>query len=447
MRSFFDQDLFLSTDAAKRIYAEIRDLPIIDYHCHLDAAMIEADARFSDLGELWLAGDHYKWRAMRMCGIDEAFITGEESFERKLEKYAEVLPKIPGNALYYFSHMELERIFGIREPLTPESVARVRATANEKLASLSVRSLLRDFRVEYIATTDDPTDSLSHHGTYGETRVCPTFRPDKIYALEDGYLSALAKASGIATDTLSGVLEALQNRLDFFVSRGCRISDHGFSRFPKHYADRAEAEALCARRKTLSEEERDAIFGFLLLFLTREYKKRGILMQIHFNVVRNNNPEMLRRCGVDAGFDLIDEEQSVRDLIAFLAKTPDEERPETVLYTLNDNNLSALAAVTGAFRHVRMGAAWWFNDTKNGILRNLDILGEYAALGTHLGMLTDSRSFASYVRFDFFRRLLAEHLGALVDRGEYDEASAVTVARDVAYFNIKKLLCPEESDT
>ena len=440
MAAYFDENLFLSCEAAKSIYRKICALPIIDYHCHLDQNKIAADAGFSDIGELWLAGDHYKWRAMRLCGVDEYYVTGGASYKEKFLKFAEILPKMVGNAVYYWSQMELAQIFDIHEPLTAESAERIYEQANAKLATMTVSTLLSRFGVAYIATTDDPVDTLDAHGVYGDTQVCPTFRPDKIYAMEQSYLDRLGEISGVKLDTFDGVLEALAARLDFFVSRGCRISDHGFERFPKGYATLDEARALYLKRESLNAEERDRLFGFLLVWLAKEYAKRGLIMQIHFAVIRNNNPDMFKRCGVDSGFDLIGEIQSVKDVIAFFAQISDDERPQTVLYTLNDTNLASLSAVTGAFAKVRMGAAWWFNDTVEGIRRNLQTVAEYSSLGTNFGMLTDSRSFASYVRFDFFHRLLADYLGKLVEKGEYDEACAIEIATDISYRNIANAL-------
>lgn len=440
MKEFFGEKLFLNTEAAERIYAEIKDLPIVDYHCHLDQTKIAADSGFADIGELWLAGDHYKWRAMRLCGVDEKYITGDASYHEKFLKYAEILPKMAGNALYYWTQMELSQIFGIHEPLNAESAERIYQKANEVLKNTTVSSLLKQFKVAFIATTDDPIDSLEYHGVYGNTAVRPTFRPDKIYALEQGYIDQLAASAEMKIETMDDLLCALAARLDFFVSKGCRISDHGFARFPKAYATQKEATELFSRRATLTDAEKDRLFGFLLTWLAKEYAKRDMIMQIHFAVVRNNNPEMFKRCGVDSGFDLIGEPQSVTELIAFFAQIPDSERPQTVLYTLNDSNLASLTAVCGAFAKVRMGAAWWFNDTVEGIRRNLQTLAEYSAIGTNFGMLTDSRSFASYVRFDFFRRLLSDYLGNLVEKGEYDEGAALAIATDVSYGNIANAL-------
>ena len=440
MKKFFGADLFLGGKSAKAIYKAVKDLPIIDYHCHLDQTKIKNDASFSDIGELWLAGDHYKWRAMRLCGVDEYYITGKASYKEKFIKYAEILPKVVGNALYYWTHMELSAVFGITEPLNKESAERIYEKANQVLKNIKVSSLLNKFKVEYVATTDDPIDDLSSHGVFGKTTVSPTFRPDKVYSLDSEYLKKLESASGIKIDSLNALENALVNRLDFFVENICRISDHGFEKFPKNYATKEQAKLYFENKDSLTCEEKDALFGYILVFLAKEYAKRNMVMQIHFSVIRNNNPEMFKECGVDSGFDLIAEEQSVKEVINFLAKFSDSERPEIVLYTLNDNNLSALTAITGAFRKVRMGAAWWFNDTVCGIRKNLKTLAEYSALGTSLGMLTDSRSFSSYVRFDFFRRLLADYLGDLVDKGEYNLKDAIDIALDISYNNVKGVI-------
>lgn len=440
MKDFFGDDLFLSSDSAKAIYNQVKDLPIIDYHCHLDQNKIANDEKFIDIGELWLSGDHYKWRAMRLCGVDEYYITGNASYKDKFIKYSEILPKMVGNALYYWTHMELSQIFDIRESLNKESAERIYHQANEKLKNITVSTLLKQYKVEYVATTDDPVDDLNAHGRYGMTQVLPTFRPDKVYTLDDEYLEKLGRSTNIKMETLSDLLTALEKRLDFFVSKGCRISDHGFEKFPKEYATHNEAEEYFKRRQMLSVEEKDKLFGFLLVWLAKQYAKRNMLMQIHFAVIRNNNPEMFERCGVDSGFDLIGEEQSVKDVVKFFAQIKDEDRPETILYTLNDSNLSALSAITGAFRKVRMGASWWFNDTVEGIRKNLKTVAEYSALGTNFGMLTDSRSFSSYARFDFFRRILSQYLGEFVEKGEYDISSAMQIAQNICYNNIRSAI-------
>lgn len=436
---FFNDNVLLHTESAKKIYAHIKNLPIIDYHCHLDQNKIKDDAEFSDIGEMWLAGDHYKWRAMRLCGVDEEYITGKASFHDKFIKYAEIVPQLIGNPLYYWTHFELKQIFGVEEPLNGESAERIYTQANDKLKTLTVRQLLSQFNVEYIATTDDPCDNLLAHGKYGNITVAPTFRPDKAYNPNE-YVSKLEAVTGKKITSAAEYFTALTERLDYFVSKGCKITDHGFEKFPESYIDDESAEKLFAKRDSMNEEEKEQFFGWLLLKLAKEYKKRRLTMQLHFAVVRNNNSEMFRRCGVDSGFDLSGETQNVKGVIKFLNAFTDTQRPNIVLYTLNDSNLSALACITGAFRGVRMGAAWWFNDTLNGIKRNLHSIAEYSVLGTNLGMLTDSRSFSSYSRFDFFRRILADYIGGKAEAGEYDEKSALNLAENICYGNAKKVI-------
>ena len=439
-KEFFGEDLLLGSDSAKEIYGAVKELPVIDYHCHLDQYKIRQDAKFSDIGELWLAGDHYKWRAMRLCGVEEHYITGSASFHDKFVKYAEIVPKLAGNPLYYWTHMELKQVFGIAEPLNAESAERIYERANEKLAQISVSSLLRQYKVEYVATTDDPCDDLAAHGKYGETQVSPTFRPDKLLSLGDDYLERLEKTAGFKISSLSDLLTAAEERIRYFVAHGCKISDHGFRHFPKAYASKEEAGKLFSRRGSLTDAERDKLFGFLLLALARLYKKHGLIMQIHFAVTRNVNAKMFAQCGADAGFDVIADGQKPEGAIRFLSQLSDDERPEIILYTLNDSDLPALACITGAFKNVKSGAAWWFNDTVEGIRKNISVIAEYSALGTNYGMLTDSRSFSSYARFDFFRRILSDYLGGLVEKGEYDKSAAIETALDVCYFNITRRL-------
>lgn len=437
---FFDKNLLIESKAGKKVYDAVKDMPIIDYHCHLSPEAIHSNAPLGDIGELWLAADHYKWRAMRICGVDEEYITGNKTFKEKFLKYAEILPLLAGGPLYYWSHMELKAIFGVDKPLNKDTAEEIYEQANAVLKNLRVWDMFQKFGVEYVATTDDPVDDLAFHGNYAGTTVRPTFRPDKVYACSDEYLSLLGKAAGVEIQTLDDLLSALSLRLDHFQSKGCKISDHGFERFPGRYATKAEASELFARKNTLTSDEKDALFGFLLVWLTKEYHRRGMLMQLHFAVIRNVNPAGFKNIGADSGFDLIGGAQPVQGLVNFFAQVPDDERPETVIYTLNDENLTSLVAVTGAFRHVRAGAAWWFNDTVEGIKRNLKVVAEYSAIGTNFGMLTDSRSFASYVRFDFFRRILSSYLGGFVDRGEYTLSEAITLAKRVCYNNIKEVI-------
>ncbi|MCR4562055.1 MAG: glucuronate isomerase [Bacilli bacterium] len=439
MKDFFSDSVLLNSETAVSLYQLVKDLPIIDYHCHLDQNKIKNNDSFSDIGELWLSGDHYKWRAMRMCGVDEEYISGKASYHDKFLKYASILPKIIGNPLYYWTHFELKQIFDINEPLNSESAERIYQKANEKLKTLKVRDLLKHFKVEYVATTDDPCDDLAANGKYDETMVGPTFRPDKAYYPKD-YVPRLEKVLNRPIRSAKEYLAALIERLDYFVSKGAKITDHGFYHFPKEYVDDDKADELFQKRDSLSEEDRELFFGWLLVNLAKSYAKRGLTMQIHFAVIRNNNAEMFEKCGVDSGFDLIGKTQDAAEVILFLNQFTNDNRPNIVLYTLNDANLKELAAVTGAFRKVRMGAAWWFNDTLESIKYNLSVISEYSVLGTNLGMLTDSRSFSSYSRFDFFRRILCDFVAEKVNKGEYDLKSAELLLKDICYNNPKEIV-------
>ena len=441
MKEFFGQDVLLRTDAAKTLYAGVKDLPIIDYHCHLNEKEIQADRGFSDLGELWLGGDHYKWRAMRMCGVDETYVTGNADFSEKYAKYAEIFPRLAGNPLYYWTQMELSLIFDVHEPLGADTAEAIRAKAIAKLADIHVSDLLKQFKVEYIATTDDPVSDLSAHGTYGSTKVSPTFRPDRMIGLDETALSELAAASGIPTDTLAGVKAALTARLDYFVAHGCRISDHGMDWLPTDDCGEAVAAELYAKRGELDTDGKWTLTSHLLHFLAGLYAERGMVMQLHFATYRNVNTAMFGQVGRDAGFDIMRGEVDTDRLVVFLDTLNKAGKlPKTVLYTLNPACVPALCALSGAFPGVRVGAAWWFNDTVEGIRRQLRLTAEYAALGTNLGMLTDSRSFASYARFDFFRRILADVVGEWVEQGEYDMKHAEKLMYDVCYGNVKEFL-------
>lgn len=438
MKKFFGEKLFLNSRSAEILYKEVKDLPIIDYHCHLNQGMIKSDATFSDIGELWLAGDHYKWRAMRLNGVDEDYITGSKSFHDKFIKYAEILPNLIGNPLYYWTQLELKQIFGINIPLNKDTAEEIYALANAKLKTLSVSKILQLFNVEFIATTDDPVDDLLDHGKYGNTLVTPTFRPDKIYALEQNYIDKLSLVSGVEINSLDDLKTALSKRLDYFVEKGAVISDHGFDRFPEDYADKDSADEYFINRNKITDNEKQALIGHILVWLTKEYKKRNMVMQIHFAVTRNVNPDGFARSGVDSGYDVMSEAPSVKNLLKYFRQIKDDERPKTVLYTLNDATLKSVACLSGAFRNVLMGAAWWFNDAVEGIRHNLSVISEYASLGNNLGMLTDSRSFSSYCRFDFFRRLLCDFVGDKVEKGEYDLSGAKELVKNVCYNNVKK---------
>ena len=437
--SFFEDNVLLYSRAAEKLYNDSKDYPIIDYHCHLDPRAIAENDRITDIGRLWLEADHYKWRAMRLCGVDEYYITGDAPYKVKFMKYAEIMPMLCGNPLYYFTHFELKQIFGISEPLCAETAEKIYEKANERLSSLTVSDLLEKYNVSLVATTDDPADSLKYHGIVGRTAVVPTFRPDRYYCPDDDALSDLGRAAGVDIKTLPDMLGALTDRLDFFREKGCFMSDHGFEHFPAEFISENEANELFLNRKELDEKQKNALFGYILSYLLKEYNKRGMTAQLHFSVRRNVNSEMYKTTGKDSGLDVVGSPEDPADVERFLNGIPDKDRPPIILYALNDVPVRALASICGAFRGVRIGAAWWFNDTVSGIRRNLDVIAEYSVLGTSPGMLTDSRSFAGYSRFDFFRRILCNYVGDLVSKGEYDADAAKELIYNICFKNAEKL--------
>ncbi len=438
---FFSDNLLLSTPEARELYAEVKDLPVIDYHCHLDENAVKNDVGFSSLGELWLGGDHYKWRAMRMCGVDEYYVTGGASYRDKYLKYAEIFPKLCGSPLYYWTQLELKMLFGIDKPLSSDTAEEIAAIADEKLKGMSVSTILKRFKVEYIATTDDATASLGSHGDYGDTAVRPTFRPDKIVQLDADELNKLARVCGFELSDLTALKAALKSRVEYFVRKGCRIADHGMDFLPLADVGEKRAATLYKKRNKLSEHNKRELAAHLLAYLAELYHDNGMVMQLHFGTYRNVNGAMFAAAGRDSGFDIMRGHVDTDALTEFLnALNEKNALPKTVLYTLNPACVPCLATLSGAFRNVRVGAAWWFNDTVTGIRRQLETVAEYAVLGTNLGMLTDSRSFASYARFDFFRRILADFVGGYVARGEYDMTAAKQLMQDVCYNNVKEFL-------
>ncbi|MEG1613490.1 MAG: glucuronate isomerase [Clostridia bacterium] len=441
MENFFSDNVILSGSTSEKLYNEVKDLPIVDYHCHLSPKQIGENKVFTDIGEMWLSCDHYKWRAMRICNVDERLITGEASYFEKFMAYAGIMPKLAGNALYYWTQLELKQIFGIVEPLSAANGENIYKRCNEKLKNISVQNLLNKFKVEYIASTDDPVDTLEYHGQYGNTTLAPTFRPDKVFLLDDEYFKKLSVASGIKINSVDNLLSALENRFDFFIKKGCKISDCGIGQIPDFCNYSKAIKIFDKRNDGLTNIEREQMAGFLLIEIAKMAKKRDIVLQLHFSVIRNSNLSKLNEVGVDAGYDVMANEVSADKLINFFnCLNTQNMLPKTILYTLNPKANELICALSGSFPNVRVGAAWWFNDTLQGTKAHLQSVMEYAVLGEHLGMLTDSRSFASFVRHDFFRRILASEVANLVDRGEYDFNAAKTLMANICYFNIKNFL-------
>ena len=452
MKAFMDRDFLLSTDTAKHLYHDCAEgLPIIDYHCHLDPKEICEDRQFENITQLWLGGDHYKWRLMRSAGVDEKFITGDAPDREKFRKWAETLGLAIGSPLYHWSHLELRNYFGYTGALNGDTAEEVWQLCNEKLKGLSARKLIINSHVKALCTTDDPADSLEWHKKIAEdesfgVKVLPSYRPDKAMGIEKAdypeYLKRLGEIGSFAQ-----LVEVLKERLAFFVENGCRVSDHGMEAVPYAEATAEEVEAIFQRRlsgtlPTASEEKK--FKTALLLELGREYHRLGVVMQLHFGVIRDNSRRVFRALGPDAGIDSIGDRPSIKDCAAFLGALDDtDELPKTILYSLDPNDNAALVTVMGAFQtgeavgKVQHGSAWWFNDHKAGIVEQLTTLAADGYLAGFVGMLTDSRSFLSYARHEYFRRILCELIGGWVENGEYpnDDKALRTIVEGISVKN------------
>ena len=455
MKAFMDKDFLLSTEMAKHLYHDFAaDMPIIDYHCHLDPKEICEDRQFENITQVWLGGDHYKWRLMRSAGVEERYITGDATDREKFQKWAETIGLAIGNPLYHWSHLELRKYFGYDGVLNGDTAEAVWNLCNEKLQIMSARKLIEKSKVKALCTTDDPADSLEWHKKIAEdasfdVQVLPSFRPDKALGIEKAdYLSYLKRLGEITS--YAQLVDVLKERLAFFVSLGCRVSDHGLDAVPFEPATDTEVEEIFRKRlnsELLTEKETKQFKTALLLSLGREYHRLGIVMQLHFGVIRDNSKRMFRALGPDAGIDSIGDAVSITDLAAFLnALDETDELPKTILYSLNPNDNAALVSVMGAFQSgeaiskVQHGSAWWFNDHKRGMIDQLSNLAAGGYLAGFVGMLTDSRSFLSYARHAYFRRILCDLIGTWVENGEYpnDDAALRTIVEGICYINAKR---------
>lgn len=461
MKKFLGEDFLLSSAPARKLYGFAEKMPIIDYHCHLSPREIYEGKRFSNITEVWLSGDHYKWRAMRAAGVPEKYVTGHAPAKEKFRKYAETLEKCIGNPLYHWSHMELKAFFGYEGVLNRDTADAVYELCNKKLKTkgFSARNLIRMSHVEVICTTDDPVDSLEWHRKLSAEenlgfKVLPAWRPDKALNIElpafVPYMTALSEASGVRVNSFKTLLKALDKRMDVFAEMGCRASDHGTSYIPCKKATPAEIEKIFRKRMAggdLTPEETDAFKTAFLYEMGKRYSTRGWVMQIHYNVKRNNHVRLYKALGPDVGLDSMANYGSAAELLDFLNLLAEEDKlPKTVLYSLNPVDNALLDAIAGCFQEgegpckVQHGAAWWFNDHKAGMTEQLRSFASIGVLGGFIGMLTDSRSFLSYPRHEYFRRILAEFLGTLVENGEYpaDYGALKQIVEDVSYGNAKR---------
>ncbi len=447
------KNYLLQNKTALSLYESVKNLPIIDYHCHLSPKEIYEDKVFENIGKMWLECDHYKWRLMRACGIDECFITGAASWHDKFLKYAEAVEMSPGNPLYHWSHMELSMYFGIDDALTSQSAEDIwtRANAHIKNNSLSPQKLIKQSGVEVICTTDDIVDSLEWHQklkTSFDVKVIPSYRTDNLLLmLREGYLDYLDKLSQVSRVgiiNLATLKLAAKLRLEFFCSNGCKFSDIGIPYFPNAvYADEQADDVFLKilNRKTVSEQDYLGLVGNMYVYLGGLYKKYGLVMQLHLSVMRNVNTVLFNTLGADCGVDTVGDCVTGPCLANILdAINKSSGLPKTIIYTLNPANASQIASIAHAFRDVSCGAAWWFCDHKRGIREQLEVIAENGSLGKFYGMLTDSRSFLSYARHDYFRRILCTLIGEWVELDEYNPHSAQTIARKICYQNIKECM-------
>lgn len=444
MKNFLDEDFLLETETAKKLYHDhAAKVPIIDFHNHLNPKEIYEDKCYDNLAQVWLGGDHYKWRAMRAWGVPEEVVTGEAEDYEKFNAWAETVQNAIGNPLYHWTHLELQRYFGIETPLSPDSAKQIWEETSEKLRTpeYSVRNLLRMQNVEVLCTTDDPADDLEYHKKLKEDgfeiQVLPTFRPEKAIGIEKDsfkeYIEKLAAVSGMELKNAADVMNALIQRLDYFVEAGCRVSDHSLENSFYLTTTEEEVNAIYQKRlagSELTEEECAKYHGYLLSGLGRAYAKRGMIMQLHIGALRNNSSRLFGKLGPDVGVDGLGDFNYAPQLSALLdSMDRDNELPRTVLYYLNPKDTDMLAVMAGCFQSnsngikgkVQLGSAWWFCDHKSGMERQLESLSSVGMISTFIGMLTDSRSFLSFPRHEYFRRILCNVIGRWVENGEYPD--------------------------
>ena len=461
MKAFLDQDFLLQNTTAQRLYHDYaRAMPIIDYHCHLPPSELAADEKFSTITEAWLYGDHYKWRAMRANGVDERYCTGDANDIDKFRKYASTVPYTLRNPLYHWTHLELQRYFGIHQLLNADSADHIYQACNTQLQEnqFSRRSILINQSVELICTTDDPADSLEHHqklrNDHFEVAVLPTFRADKAMAVSDPlaynqYLELLATAADTNISNLSDLFDALQNRHDYFGELGCRLSDHGIESVSSADYTMPEASRLFLKVRNdqpLSRSESEVLKSAILHQLAIMDHAKGWTQQFHLGAIRNNNRRMLQALGPDTGFDSIGDFPQIQSLGRLFSRLDqDHQLTQTIVYNLNPSDNYAIATMLGNFNDgsiagkMQFGSGWWFLDQKEGMEWQINALSGLGLLSRFVGMLTDSRSFLSYPRHEYFRRILCNLLGNDVENGELpnDMDLLGKMVQDICYYNAK----------
>lgn len=452
-----DDDFLLTTETAKHLYHDYaKDQPIIDYHCHLSPKEIYEDQTYENITQVWLGGDHYKWRQIRSNGVGEKYITGNASDREKFQKWAETLEMAIGNPLYHWSHLELKKYFGFDGYLNGETAEEVWNLCNDKLQNgLSARKMIEMSNVEVICTTDDPIDSLEWHKKLIEenynVKVLPAWRPDKAMNIEKvdylDYLGKLEQASEITVNTFQRLMEALEKRMDYFAKNGCRVSDHGLEYIMYTPATGEQLDHIFAKRiqgQVLSEVEVHQFKTAFMVHMGRAYAKKNWVMQLHYGVQRDINKKIFTELGADAGIDAINNHAPAMEIAEYLnALECTKELPKTILYSLNPNDNAVIGTIIGCFQDssavgkIQHGAAWWFNDNKHGMVEQMTSLANLGLLGNFTGMLTDSRSFLSYTRHEYFRRIMCELIGSWVENGEYpqDEKALKRIIEGISYKN------------
>lgn len=463
MNTIIHDDFLLKTETAKELFHQsAKTAPIIDFHNHLNPQDIYEDRCYDNLSEVWLGGDHYKWRAMRANGVPEELITGDGDPYKKFLAWADTIQNCIGNPLYHWTHLELKRYFGIDDALTPETAPAIWEKCNVllKTPEYSIRNLLKMQNVEVLCTTDDPIDDLKWHKKLAEEgfeiQVLPTFRPGRALDIEKNdfanYIALLGERTDLEMHSLNDVLQALKKCLTYFIEAGCRVTDHSLESdffLPASYEEADHIYQKRMRGETLSLEETAKYRGFILTELGREYSRNNLVMQFHIGAIRNNSLRMFQHLGADTGFDSLNDFNYAPQLSALLnAMDLTEELPKTVLYYLNPKDADMLAAMAGNYQSntqnirgkVQLGSAWWFCDHKRGMERQMNALADTGLISTFIGMLTDSRSFLSFPRHEYFRRILCNLIGSWVEDGEYpaDMPYLNTLIRNICYTNAKQ---------
>ena len=462
MQPFMDKDFMLNTEAARTLYHEYAEnMPIVDYHCHINPQEIYEDRKFENITQVWLGGDHYKWRQMRSNGVDEKYVTGDSTDREKFQAWAETMPKLIGNPLYHWSHLELRKYFGYQGYLNGDTAEEVWNLCNAKLQEdgMTVRNLIRQSNVKLICTTDDPVDSLEWHEKIAaddtfEVKVLPAWRPDKAMNVEKptyaDYIATLSEVSSIKFTTFQTLNDSLKTRMEFFNAHGCLVSDHALEYVMYVPADEAELDAIIAKslnHETITKEEELKFKTAFMLFVAKEYNKMGWTMQLHYGCKRDNNAYMFEQLGPDTGFDCINNYAPSAQMADFLnALSATNEIPKTIIYSLNPNDNAAIGTILGCFQgpetagKLQQGSAWWFNDHFVGMTEQMTSLANLGCFGNFIGMLTDSRSFLSYTRHDYFRRILCRLIGGWVEEGMYpnDTKALESIIKGICYDNAVK---------